>query len=98
MDASNGKIITTMPIGAGTDAAAFDSEKHLVCTSNGEGTITVIQQQSSDKYKVLESVKTELGARTMTLDPKTHNIFLSVAEREEKKVKPDTFHVLIYGR
>jgi len=108
MDASNGKIITTLPIGTGTDAAAFDSEKLLVFTSNGEGTITVIQQESSDKYKVLENVKTEPGARTMTLDPRTHKLFLITADRTTppavpgqpppgQVVVPGTFRVLVVG-
>jgi YVTN family beta-propeller protein len=81
MDASNGKIITTLPIGTGTDAAAYDAEKRLIFTSNGEGSISVIQQESADKYTVLETVKTEPGARTMTLDTKTHKLFLITADR-----------------
>lgn len=81
MDASTGKIITTLPIGTGTDAAAFDADKRLVFTSNGEGTITVIQEEAADTYRVLETVKTEPGARTMTLDPKTHKLFLITADR-----------------
>jgi YVTN family beta-propeller protein len=108
MDASNGKIITSLPIGTGTDAAAFDAEKRLVFTSNGEGTITVIQQESADKYKVLETVKTEPNARTMTLDPKTHKLFLITADRTTppavpgqpapgQVVLPGTFRVLVVG-
>jgi YVTN family beta-propeller protein len=108
MDASNGRIMTTLPIGSGTDAAAFDSEKHLVFTSNGEGTVTVIQQESPDKYKVVENVKTEPGARTMTLDPKTHKLFLITADRitpaavpgqppPNQVVVPGTFRVLVVG-
>jgi len=81
MDASNGKIITTLPIGAGTDAAAFDAEKRLIFTANGEGSISVIQQESADQYTLLETVQTEPGARTMTLDLKTHRLFLITADR-----------------
>ncbi|MSO21603.1 MAG: YncE family protein [Acidobacteria bacterium] len=106
MDASNGKIITTLPIGTGTDAAAFDVEKKLIFTSNGEGTISVIQQESADKYKVVETVKTEPGARTMTLDTKTHRLFLITADRTTPPatpenpnpaavVTPGTFRVLV---
>jgi YVTN family beta-propeller protein len=109
MDASNGKIVTTLPIGMGTDAAAFDVEKRLVFTSNGEGTVTVIQQESADKYRVLETVKTEPGARTMTLDPKTHRLFLITADRTTppavpgqpppaQVVVPGTFRVLVVGQ
>lgn len=108
MDAANGRIITTVPIGTGTDAAAFDSEKRLVFTSNGEGTVTVIHQESADKYTVLENVKTEPGARTMTLDPKTHKLFLITADRTTPPavpgqpppgavVVPGSFRVLVVG-
>ncbi len=81
MDSTNGKIITTLPIGVGTDAADFDIEKRLVFTSNGEGTITVIKQESPDKYSILETVKTEPNARTMIVDQKSHKIFLITADR-----------------
>ena len=81
MDATNGKIITTLPIGVGTDAADFDVEKKLVFSSNGEGTITVIKEESPDKYSVVETVKTEPGARTMIVDQKKHKIFLITADR-----------------
>jgi len=108
MDAANGRIITTLPIGMGTDAAAFDSDKHLIFTSNGEGTISVIRQEGSDKYALLETVKTEPGARTMTLDSKTHKLFLITADRTtpaaipgqpppDAVVVPDTFRVLVVG-
>ena len=88
MDASNGKVITTLPIGTGTDAAAFDTEKRLVFTSNGEGTVTVIHEDSADKYTLVETVKTEPGARTMTLDPKTHKLFLITADRTTAAAVP----------
>ena len=81
MDSSNGKIVTTLPIGIGTDAAAFDAEKRLAFTSNGEGTITVIREESPEKFTVIDTVKTEPGARTMTLDAKTHRLFLITADR-----------------
>ncbi len=108
MDSSNGKIITTLPIGTGTDAAAFDAERHLVFTSNGEGSVTVIHQDSADKYTVLETVKTEPGARTMTLDSKTHRLFLITADRTTPAaapgrpapgpvIVPGTFRVLVVG-
>jgi DNA-binding beta-propeller fold protein YncE len=108
MDAANGKIITTLPIGTGTDAAVFDAEKKLVMTSNGEGTISVIQQESADKYTALEPIKTEPGARTMTLDTKTHRLFLITADRTTPPATPEnpkpgpvntpgTFRVLVVG-
>jgi YVTN family beta-propeller protein len=109
MDATNGKIVTNLPIGAATDAADFDIEKRLVFTSNGEGTITVIQQQAANKYSVLETVKTEPGARTMILDQKTHKIFLITADRTTPpavagqpaptpQVVPGSFRVLVVAQ
>ena len=75
MDADRGKVITTLPIGDHVDATAFDPETRLIFNSNGEGTITVIHQESSDKYSVVETVKTVPRAKTMALDPKTHQLF-----------------------
>jgi DNA-binding beta-propeller fold protein YncE len=80
MNADTGQIITTLPIGDHVDATAFDAERHLIFNSNGEGTITVIHQESPDKYSVVESVKTLPHAKTMALDSKTHQLFLSTAE------------------
>lgn len=80
MDADTGKIITTLPIGDHVDATAFDAQSRLIFNSNGEGTVTVIQQETPDKYSVVETVKTLPRAKTMALDPKTHRLFLSTAE------------------
>jgi YVTN family beta-propeller protein len=108
MDSTNGKIITTLPIGKGTDAAAFDAGKQLVFTSNGEGTITVIHEESPDKFAVIDTVKTQPGARTMTLDTRSHKLFLITADRTtppavagqpapRQKQVPGTFRVLVVG-
>lgn len=108
MDSTDGKIITNLPIGKGTDAAAFDAEKGLAFTSNGEGTISVIQEQSPDKFAVIDTVKTEPGARTMTLDTKSHKLFLITADRvtppavagqpaPRPRQVPGTFRVLVVG-
>jgi YVTN family beta-propeller protein len=86
LDADSGKVITTLPIGDHVDATAFDSETKLVFNSNGEGTITVIHQDSPDKYSVVETVKTAPRAKTMALDPKTHRLFLSTAENGQFEV------------
>jgi len=73
----SGKVVTTVPIGDGPDAAAFDPGLQLVFSSNGEdGTLTVIKEESKDKYSVVSSVETEKGARTMALDLKTHKVYL----------------------
>ncbi|HEX5279635.1 MAG TPA: hypothetical protein VFW28_06125 [Micropepsaceae bacterium] len=108
MDTTNGKIVTSLPIGMGTDAAAFDAGKHLVFTSNGEGTITVIQEQSPDRFAVIDTVKTQPGARTMTLDTRSHKLFLITADRTEapaataggraeRRQVPGSYRVLVVG-
>jgi len=90
MNADTGQVITTLPIGDHVDATAFDPDSRLIFNSNGEGTITVIQQDSPDKYSVVENVKTLPRAKTMALDPKTHQLFLSTAEAGQ-------FEVLMVG-
>jgi YVTN family beta-propeller protein len=91
VDADTGKVITTLPIGEHVDATAFDQETKLVFNSNGEGTVTVIRQDSPDKYSVVETVKTAPRAKTMALDPKTHRLFLSTVESGQ-------FEVLVVGK
>jgi len=91
MDTDTGKIITSLPIGDHVDATAFDAERKLIFNSNGEGTITVIRQETPDKYSVVESVKTASRAKTMALDPKTHQLFLSTMESGQ-------FEVLVVGK
>jgi DNA-binding beta-propeller fold protein YncE len=84
VDSTNGKVVTTVPTGKGTDAAAFDDEKQLAFASNGQsGTLTVIHEVSPDKYDVIENVATQRSARTMALDTKTHHIFLPAAKYGE---------------
>jgi len=90
MNADTGQVITTLPIGDHVDATAFDPDSRLIFNSNGEGTITVIHQDSPDKYSVVDSVKTLPRAKTMALDPKTHQLFLSTAEAGQ-------FEVLMVG-
>jgi YVTN family beta-propeller protein len=90
MNADTGQVITTLSIGDHVDATAFDPDSRLIFNSNGEGTITVIHQDSPDKYSVVENVKTLPRAKTMTLDPKTHQLFLSTAEAGQ-------FEVLMVG-
>jgi YVTN family beta-propeller protein len=86
MNADTGQVITTLPIGEHVDATVFDPETRLTFNSNGEGTITVIHQDSPDKYSVVENVKTLPRAKTMALDPKTHRLFLSTAESGQFEV------------
>ncbi len=84
LDAENGKIVGKMPIGDGPDAAGFDPELKRAYSSNGEGTITIVQEVNANEFKVLETVPTQKGARTMTVDTKTHHLYLSAAEYGEK--------------
>ncbi len=91
VDADSGKVITTVPIGDHVDATAFDPDSRLIFNSNGEGTVTVVRQDTPDKYSVVETVKTLPKAKTMALDPKTHHLFLSTAEDGQ-------FEVLVVGK
>ena len=86
VNADTGQVITTKPIGDHVDATAFDSASRLIFNSNGDGTITVIHQESPDKYSVVENVKTLAKAKTMALDPRTHRLFLSTAEAGQFEV------------
>jgi len=98
LDADTGKVVTTMPIGDHVDAGYFEAATKLVFFSNGDGTVNVFHEDSPDRYSQVDKVTTERGAKTMAFDPKTHKIFLSVAEREGRTIKPGTFHVLVFGR
>jgi len=90
MNADTGQVITTLPIGDHVDATAFDPASGLIFNSNGEGSITVIHQDTPDKYSVVQTVKTLPRAKTMALDLKTHQLFLSTAEGSQ-------FEVLVVG-
>jgi DNA-binding beta-propeller fold protein YncE len=105
LDASSGRVITSLPIGDGSDGAVFDPALKRAYSSNGEGTLTVVQEISPDEFKVLENVTTQRGARTLTVNKKTHHIFMSAAEYEvaspsagntnrRPAIKPGTFVIL----
>ena len=80
VDATNGHVITTLPTGKGTDAAAFDDGKQLAFASNGQSaTLTIVHESSPDKYEVIDNVATQRSARTMALDTKIHRVFLPAA-------------------
>jgi DNA-binding beta-propeller fold protein YncE len=79
-DAQSGKQVARVTIGEGPDAAAFDATRKLVLSSNGEGTLTVVKQESADAYRVAETVKTQRGARTMALDPASGKVYLATAD------------------
>ena len=102
------KVIATPKIGKGPDAAGFDPGTGLAFASNGDGTLSIVKQVNG-KYETVDTVTTERGARTMTLDPTTHKIYLLAAEygpapeaKDGKKgrpsVVPGSFHVLVVGK
>jgi YVTN family beta-propeller protein len=106
VDALTGKIITTLPIGDRVDGVAFDPGKNRAYSSNGDGTMTVVQEENENTFKVIENVKTQKGARTITVDKSTHKIYLPTAEygempapsKENPKprasIKPGTFVII----
>lgn len=110
LNADDGKVVTTVPIGAGTDAAGFDPETGYVFSSNGDGTLTVSHEDSSEKFSVVENVPTLRRARTMALDAKTHQIYTVSAEfgtapapsteqpRPRAPMVPGSFMLLILAR
>lgn len=79
-DPKTQKIIGSLPIGEHADGAAFDPASNRAYSSNGDGTLTVVQESDNDNFKVLETVLTHKGARTLALDLSTHHIFLPTAE------------------
>jgi DNA-binding beta-propeller fold protein YncE len=108
MHARNGKVVATLPIGDGSDqyiGAAFDPSTKLVFATNGEGVVTVIQEVSANEFKVIDNVKIKRGARVITIDEKTHKLFLPTADFEplpadaEKNARPKmiagSFQVLV---
>lgn len=80
VDMRTGKVVATPAVGSGVDAAGFDPGTQLAFTSNGEGTITVVHEDTPDKYTVVETVATQRGARTMAVNPKTHRLYTVTAE------------------
>ncbi|HVS37929.1 MAG TPA: YncE family protein [Gemmataceae bacterium] len=80
LNTETGKVVDHQPIGQGVDAAAFDPETGMAYCSCGDGTVTVVHEDGPDKYSVAETVMTKARSRTMTLDPKTHDIFLPSAD------------------
>jgi YVTN family beta-propeller protein len=111
MDADNGKIIgQSFPIGGRVDTNIYDPDTGLVAASTGDGTLHIFHEDSPDKLSVVETVTTEFGAKTMALDPKTHDLLVDTADFEsaagapgksgnpQRRPKPGTFHLLIYGR
>jgi DNA-binding beta-propeller fold protein YncE len=109
MDSTDGKVLAFVPIGQGVDANAFDPGTKLAFASCGDGTTTIAKEESPDKLILVQTLKTERGARTMALDPVTHKIYLPAARfefptnqvagapRQRPKMIPGTFKILVYG-
>jgi DNA-binding beta-propeller fold protein YncE len=106
MDSTTGKVVATVPIGEGVDACAYDPETRLAFSSNGEGNVTVAHEDTPDTLTVVQTLETLRSARTMTLDPTTHRIYLSAADLEPapaaagQRPRPiaGSFRVLVYER
>lgn len=105
VDAAMGKVVDKLPIGDGCDGVGFDATSKNIYSSNGEGTLSVIQEKSADKFQALAPVDTKRGARTIAVDQITHLIYLPTAEFEPKeantpgrpKMIAGTFQVLVVG-
>jgi hypothetical protein len=111
MDADSGKIVgRPFPIGEGVDTTVFDPDLGVAACSTREGTIHIFHEDSPDKFSAVETVKTEYGAKTMGLDPKTHRLFVDTSDFDppppatakqphpRPTAKSGTFHLLVYGR
>jgi YVTN family beta-propeller protein len=106
VDAVNGNVISTQPIGDRVDGADFDTGLKRVYSPNGEGSLTVIQESDKDNFSVIETFETQKGARTIALNSKTHHIYLPTAEfdpapeptpenpKPRPKIRPNSFTLL----
>jgi YVTN family beta-propeller protein len=110
LDTDTGKVVAQTPIGTRVDGCGFDDAKQLAFASCGEGVLTIAKEEALDKLTTVQTLKTELGARTMAIDPGTHRVYTCTAqiapdtrpspspgERRRPNYVPDTFHVLVYG-
>ena len=107
VDAIDGHVVANLPIGDGCDGVKFDPGMKRAYSSNGDGTMTVVQEIDKDSFKVVENVPTMAGARTLAVDTKTHHIYMPAAEfnpapaptednpRPRRTPKPDTFNILV---
>src|SRR3954470_14688344 len=108
LDTTNGKVVASVPIGAGVDGCAFDDATQLAFASCGDGTTTIAKEEG-DKLTTVQTLKTERSARTMAVDPKTHRIYLPSAQFEpaatpapgvsptRPKMIPNSMKLLVYG-
>ena len=109
LDTETGKVIANVPIGVGVDGCAFDDESQLAFASCGDGTTTIAKEETPQKLTVVQTLRTERGARTIALDPKTHRIYLPTAQFQpapspspgaspaRPTIVPNTLKLLVYG-
>jgi DNA-binding beta-propeller fold protein YncE len=107
LDVDAGRILASFPIGAGNDAVKFDPVSKLVFASNADGSLAVVREDGTHAFSLVQTVKTEAGARTMAVDPKTHRLFLPSADfvpappatagspQPRRAIVPGTFRVLV---
>ena len=99
IDAKNGQVVDKQPIGDGCDGVVFDSRNRVAFSSNGEGTVSAIKENNANSYKSLGNFPTKRGARTITIDEKTGQLFLPTAEFQKSSgagrppMIPGTFQV-----
>src|ERR1700732_5104322 len=111
MDADSGKVLQSLPISSGADGNVFDPDSGLLFVATRAGKLHIFHEDSPEKLTEVKTLDTEYGAKTMNIDPKTHNLFLSTADfgpapaaatkenpKSARKPIPGTFHVLVYGR
>lgn len=94
MDSASGKVVASLACGQGVDAAAYDPETHLAFVSAGSSGTVTIAKVEPDKLTLVQTLTTERGAKTMTIDPKTHRIYLANAK---SRTDANSFKVLVYG-
>jgi hypothetical protein len=109
LDAESGKVVANVPIGVGVDGCAFDDASQLAFASCGDGTTTIAKEETPQKLTVVQTLKTQRGARTIALDPKTHRIYLPTAQFQpapspspgtspaRPTIVPNTLKLLVYG-
>ena len=109
VNADTGKVVSTVPIGEGVDANAFDPGTNLAFSSNGDGTLTVVREEAADKFSVVQNAETQKYARTMALDTDTHTVYLVTADievtppaageqRPRRTMKPGSFTLLVMSQ
>ena len=98
VDISTGKVVQTLPIGAGVDAVVYDVENKMVIASNGDGTASVFKQNSPDSYTLVQTLVTQFRAKTMAMDFSTHKLYFPVVDFQKgtRTAVPDSFKLLVY--